>query len=267
MYITGSAASFEVLDAIRGGDGGAEGASPGTTTATRAGTAGTGIYSTAEDATLVLRSPVSSGFSFGLGGGAGTLGTALHATGSRTTIDLVDTTLTGDTYLSGALAHLRGAGTITGGLTLSSGSTLAPGHSIGTLTVGTLDIAGTTLDAEIDANARTADLIEVTGATANITGATVNISTWAGTPRAGDVYRLLNVPAGVITGTFTLGTLPPGVSATLVHSPTFVDLRITAFVPPAPTAVPGLGGWSVAALALLLAACGLRPNRQPWRRP
>lgn len=99
---------------------------------------------------------------------------------------------------------LGGSGIINGAVTTASGGILAPGNSIGTLTVnGQLSFsAGSIYRVEVDA-AGNNDRINVTGApgTASLGGATVDVQAGAGSYRVNTRYTLLNATGGVI-GTF-----------------------------------------------------------------
>ncbi|CAN7385211.1 autotransporter domain-containing protein [Polaromonas sp. LjRoot131] len=95
---------------------------------------------------------------------------------------------------------LGGSGTL-GNTTIASGGILAPGNSIGTLTVnGNLSFAaGSIYRVEVDA-AGANDRINATG-TATINGGTVDVQTGAGTYAANTQYTILNA-AGGRTGNF-----------------------------------------------------------------
>ncbi|MFM9968850.1 MAG: autotransporter domain-containing protein [Burkholderiales bacterium] len=99
---------------------------------------------------------------------------------------------------------LGGSGTINGVVSIVNGGVLAPGNSIGTLSVnGNVNFAaGSTLRVEIDA-AGAADRINVTGApgTATINGGTVDVQASAGTYQRNTRYTIVNATGGV-TGTF-----------------------------------------------------------------
>jgi len=98
--------------------------------------------------------------------------------------------------------NLGGAGTITG--TVTNSGILAPGNSIGTLTVtGTYtQAAGSTYQVEANASAQ-ADRINVNGApgTATINGGTVQALPDPGVYAPSTTYTILNATGGV-TGTF-----------------------------------------------------------------
>ncbi|MEO8023510.1 autotransporter domain-containing protein [Polaromonas sp.] len=95
---------------------------------------------------------------------------------------------------------LGGNGTL-GNTTIASGGVLAPGNSIGTLTVnGNLNFAaGSIYRVEVDA-AGANDRINASG-TATITGGTVDVQAGAGTYAANTTYTILNA-AGGRTGNF-----------------------------------------------------------------
>jgi T5SS/PEP-CTERM-associated repeat protein/autotransporter-associated beta strand protein len=122
------------------------------------------------------------------------------------------TTISGGTLsVNGSIANsavtvnsggtLGGSGTI-GSTSITSGGLLAPGNSIGTLTVnGNLNFAaGSIYRAEVDAVGNN-DRINVTG-TATLNGGTVDVQAGAGTYAANTTYTLLNA-AGGRTGNFS----------------------------------------------------------------
>ncbi|WP_411883674.1 autotransporter domain-containing protein [Polaromonas sp. YR568] len=103
---------------------------------------------------------------------------------------------------------LGGTGAINGAVNAASGGVLAPGNSIGTLTVsGNVTFApGSIYRVEVDA-AGNADRINVTGApgTAVINGGTVDVQAGAGNYQASTQYTILNARGGV-TGRFAAAT-------------------------------------------------------------
>ncbi len=126
----------------------------------------------------------------------------------------------------GAGGLLGGTGTV-GGIMAQSGATVAPGNSIGTLSVaGNAAFApGSTLQVEANASGQS-DRLAVTG-TATLQGGTVQVLAQNGSynPRTG--YTILSANGGV-TGTFagvssTLAFLTP----TLRYQPAQVDLTLT----------------------------------------
>ena len=95
---------------------------------------------------------------------------------------------------------LKGSGTV-GGVDAASGGTVAPGNSIGTLSVsGAVSFASGSVY-EVEANATSSDKIEATGA-ATLTGGTVSLIPYQGALlRAGTTYTILSA-AGGVTGAF-----------------------------------------------------------------
>ncbi|WP_425961101.1 autotransporter outer membrane beta-barrel domain-containing protein [Rhizobium nepotum] len=110
--------------------------------------------------------------------------------------------LLGGTLDVGSGGRLQGTGTV--GTTTVSG-TIAPGNSIGTLTVnGDITFeAGSVYDVEVDAAGQT-DLIHALG-TATINGGTVNVAAGTGTYGTSTRYTILTADAGR-SGTFAGAT-------------------------------------------------------------
>lgn len=102
---------------------------------------------------------------------------------------------------------LVGNGTIRGSVIAASGATIAPGFSIGTLTITNALIcqANSTNWMELDATAHTNDFI--TGMTSVNYGGRLVVTNLSGTFGAGDVFKLFQ--AGGYGGAFTSVTLPP----------------------------------------------------------
>ena len=154
-----------------------------------------------------------------------TYSNAISGTGSLTQSGSGTTTLTGtNTYsggttvsagrlvINGSIAgnvtvgsggNLGGSGTIAGSVT--NNGTLAPGNSIGTLTVNGsyTQAAGSTYQVEVNA-AGQSDRINVTGApgTATINGGTVQVVAASGNYGRSTTYTILNATGGV-TGTYS----------------------------------------------------------------
>ena len=159
---------------------------------------------------------------------------------------------TGGVVNAGNGGTLKGTGTI-GGFSGASGSTIAPGNSIGTLNVaGNVTFAaGSIYQVEVDA-AGASDRIAATG-TATINGGTVDVQAAAGTYGTATTYTILTATGGV-TGTFTSATsnfifLTP----TLNYSANQVTLTLSqpavvvppvvvppVVVPPAPPTFPAV---------------------------
>jgi autotransporter-associated beta strand protein len=182
------------------------------------GALGTGAIAIGSGASLDYTNAGNATFSNGLSGagtftklGAGqltfannfTLG-ALNAAAGRTRINVVATT--NATVASGA--SLDGTGRIVGNLV--NNGTVAPGNSIGTLTVqgNYTHNAGSVLEIEFDANGNI-DLLDVTG-NATLNGGTIRFVGVGGAEGQGGTFLRTG---GTLTGTFstieTVGALLP----------------------------------------------------------
>jgi autotransporter-associated beta strand protein len=145
-------------------------------------------------------------------GGSGTLVLAGANTYTGTTTISNGTILVNGSLGSGAVtvragATLGGNGTLNGATTVDSGGTLAPGTSVGKLTVNnsvTLQAGSATL-MEISKAPLTNDQLRVTGML-NYDGALV-VTHLAGTLALGDNFQLFN--AGSTAGAFASTNLPP----------------------------------------------------------
>ncbi|MBT9368562.1 autotransporter domain-containing protein [Rhizobium sp. CSW-27] len=122
-------------------------------------------------------------------------------------LDLDDVSLAGSTLVvSGSDAVLKGTGTV-GSTTIGSAATLAPGHSIGTLSVsGNLTLAsGSVYQVETNA-AGQSDTVSVSGTATIENGASVEVRAENGTDdgstyRANTTYTILT--SSGLTGTFS----------------------------------------------------------------
>lgn len=128
---------------------------------------------------------------------------------------VLDTTLVVNEALGGSAliengGRLQGAGTVGSGtgstVTLASGSTLAPGNSIGTLTVdGDLTFnTGSRYEVEVAPGGKQSDLIRVTGS-ATLNGGTVAHIGMTGTYDPAATYTILSAEHG-INGSFDTAT-------------------------------------------------------------
>jgi autotransporter-associated beta strand protein len=141
------------------------------------------------------------------------------------------TVTTGTLVVNGALAStvtvgqggtLGGNGTL-GGLVVNG--TVAPGNSIGTLTVNGnyTHNAGATYVVEINDHGQS-DLIHATG-TATISGGTVDVQAQSGTYTAGMTYRILE--ASGVSGTFhDVTDNLPFLNGELVYGSDYIDLLL-----------------------------------------
>lgn len=123
---------------------------------------------------------------------------------------------------------LGGYGQIQGSVNLLSGSTIAPGNSIGTLMVGNITFnLGATYEVEALSNGLS-DRINVTG-TAIINGGDISVLAGAGLWSANTSYVIIDAPNNPITGTFdnlntNLAFLTPSLDYT---NPNQVKLTLT----------------------------------------
>ncbi len=123
---------------------------------------------------------------------------------------------------------LKGVGTIAGNVNMLSGSTISPGNSIGTMTVGSLTLnPGSTTNIEIDPIASSE--IHVTG-TATLAG-TLNVTQDPGTYPPTNLYDILVVDGGY-TGAFDPGITGglPGFRFSLLYLPNLVQLTYSRFL-------------------------------------
>ncbi len=203
---------------------------------------GTGAVSISSGAQLDYTNAAAATFSNGLSGagtfrklGAGQLSFANNF--SIGTLDLVagstriNTIATGNVVVGGS-ARLDGTGRIIG--TLTNNGTVAPGNSIGTLTVqgNYVHNAGSVLEIEFDASGNI-DLLNVTG-NATINGGTIRFISIGGAEGQGGTFL---TTGGTLTGTFatveTVGAqLPLAVvyqSASAQMAPSVLTARPSTF--------------------------------------
>ncbi|MFS8049625.1 autotransporter domain-containing protein [Rhizobium sp. BR 314] len=202
---------------------------------------GTGAFDVAAGDTLGLTGTLSGAGSFtkagsGIfdydGNGSGFTGMTEVAAGSLIVGSDASHTnaMLGGSVTANNGATLGGHGTVGSGsgsvITIGSGGTVAPGNSIGTLTVNGnyVQAAGSTYVAEIDPSGAS-DLIRVTG-TATINGGTVSVLKAPGSYAPGTRYTLLTA-AGGVTGTYgTLGQNMPFVDLALNYDVNDVFLDV-----------------------------------------
>jgi fibronectin-binding autotransporter adhesin len=173
----------------------------------------------------------ASTFSGGTTVMAGTL-IAANSTGSATGSGPV-------TVASGAA--LGGSGSIAGAVTINSGGHLAPGASIGRLTVGGLTLSpNSILDYEV-ATPALSDLTVILSAGALVlNGGVVNVAPGAGFG-AGE-YQLFDYTTSFVgsVGNLTIGSAPPGFTYSLANNPVATSIDLVVAVPE-PGGLVGLG--------------------------
>jgi outer membrane autotransporter protein len=138
----------------------------------------------------------------------------------------VNGSISGSTVTVGTDGMLKGHGQL-GGLNLTSGSTVAPGNSIGTLHVAGNVTFGAGSIYQVEANSGgQADLIDATGH-ATINGGKVQVLAANGNYALQRTYTILTATGGV-TGTFADVTSNLAfLDADLTYTPTAVDLVLT----------------------------------------
>jgi fibronectin-binding autotransporter adhesin len=152
-------------------------------------------------------------------------------------------------------ATVGGSGTMAGAVTLADSAHLSPGQSIGTLTVGSLQLsAGSILDYDLDSPASGDLTIITTAGGLELDGGIVNITPGAGFS-AGQ-YTLLDY-ATSFSGSpanLSIGSAPAGFVYEFVNNPGATSIDVVVSVPE-PTAL-------LSALALLPLLCPRRRARQ-----
>ena len=216
LRLTGDSSAFSGTTQVRAGtlevDGALGGAlavqSGATLQVGNGGTAGVIAGNVANAGTLAFNRSDAVSFA-GAIGGAGTLAQAgsglLRLTGDSSAFSgatqVRSGTLAVDGRLGGTLAvgsgaRLQGNGSV-GATTVQAGATIAPGNSIGTLSVtgNYVQQAGSTYAVEIDPSGAS-DRIAVSG-TATLQGGTVAVSKAAGTYLPGTSFDILRAAGGV----------------------------------------------------------------------
>jgi uncharacterized protein with beta-barrel porin domain len=169
---------------------------------------------------------------------SGTNGLTINSSGPGGTIILsaVNTYVGPTTVANGASLSVNGSIASSSGLTVQSGGTvggtgslpqinlvsgakIAPGNSIGTMTVSGLNLNGGSIDAEIQGPQR--DEINVTGQVTNFTGTTNLIPYGGGNPWPGFTYTIVNAPSSADFATSSSLTLDQtGVTSALLRAGT-----------------------------------------------
>jgi len=138
-------------------------------------------------------------------------------------------------------ATLAGTGIISGATTINSGGSIAPGTSIGTLTVNnavTL-VAGSTTRIEINASSATKDLLDASGALTY--GGTLIVTNVSGTLVNGQSFKIFD--GGSYGGAFTTLTLPV-LTSDLMWNTTALNTSGTISVVSTNTVLPQSLTWS-----------------------
>jgi autotransporter-associated beta strand protein/T5SS/PEP-CTERM-associated repeat protein len=163
-----------------------------------------------------ISGPIIDITSYGLGGkltkvGTGTL--TLSGVNTYTGLTTVDagTVVVNGSNVGGAIvnsgATLAGTGSLGGTVNINAGGTLAPGTTLGTLTVGGLTLAGGTLAMEIGGTAAGTQYDQVSSSGAFSLAGALNVSLANGfAPSAGQSFNLLDW--GSLSGTFSSMSLP-----------------------------------------------------------
>jgi len=168
--------------------------------------------------------------------------------------------------------QLKGSGTV-GSVTAGSGSSVAPGNSIGTLNVaGNVTFAaGSTYQVELNSTGAS-DLISATG-TAVLQGGTVQALPAAGSYLPISTYRIVNATGGV-SGTFaSVASSESTLTPSLLYSANAVDLRMIrndlqfggyGYTPNEMAAGAGVSAGGVgSALYVTMATVALTPSAVP----
>lgn len=162
-----------------------------------------------------------------LSAGVANADVAITVTAGTLALSAVNSTLTGPTVVNGGTlvingthpsgatvtvnsgGTLGGTGIISGTLTVAAGGTVAPGASIGQLTVGSTPSLGGTLLMEINRNGGSplADNINFTGGATF--GGTLTLNNVGATLQHGDTFNLFD---GSLGGSFSTLNLPNGTS-------------------------------------------------------
>lgn len=140
----------------------------------------------------------------------------------------VNTDLSSSTVLVQTGAVLGGSGTI-GGFNATSGATVAPGNSIGTLTVAGdgVFVSGSIYEVEVNA-AGQSDLLTATGEIAIQSGVTLSILAEPGSYAASTTYTILSAANGIVGFNFaTVTSSLAFLDASLTYNPNTVELTLS----------------------------------------
>lgn len=173
----------------------------------------------------------SCSFAGALNNGGGML--ALTKTGSGTLALTGASTYSGDTTVNGGKLFVNTASTGGGGYTVADSATLGANVATanGTLNMSSLTLGNSTLEFQ-NLNSTTTAAI-TTASLNNASPVTINITN--GTFVAGQHYPLIAYSASPGAGTFTLHSLPPGLTANLDTSGSPITLVVTGTLNVTPT--------------------------------
>jgi autotransporter-associated beta strand protein len=154
--------------------------------------------------------------------------------GSLKVNNLTGTSATGTGSVSvNTTGTLTGAGFISGTVTASSGGTIAPGNSVGTLSVGSLTLdASAKLDYEFNTSPANDKIVVTNAAGLTINGGGVNLYEEGGTTQFSTIgnYDLIQYSGGLTGSASNLSVLNPNVTRNYAFSSTgsVVKLAISA---------------------------------------
>jgi autotransporter-associated beta strand protein len=182
-------------------------------------------------ASYTLSGDISGGGNIIKGGAGALILSGVTTTTGTATVNAGSLVLNGThafssiTIASGATVSGSGSATAAS-INIAAGGHVAPGNSVGTMTVGTITIAGS-LDAEASANGVN-DLL-ITTNTIWSAGASVNLTLLGGfTPGPGNSFDLVN---GTISGTTPTFNLPALSSGLTWNTSQFMSTGVLSVVP------------------------------------
>src|SRR5262249_48358076 len=145
-------------------------------------------------------------------------------------------TYSGDTRVNAGRLYVTTASSGTGAYSSANGTTLGVNVTSinGSLTVSTLSLGSSTASTVEFQNLNSTTVPAISGNNLTVTGAvTVNIT--GGPFIAAQNYPLIGYTNLSGTGGFVLGTLPPGVNATLVTNSSPISLQVNSVASTTPT--------------------------------
>lgn len=195
--------------------------------------AGSGILTLSGTATYLGNTTVGGGtLKLGLASSANPISSSPKVTVAAGAI-LDVTSLTDGTIALGTAQTLSGSGSVSGGVVTQAGSKIAPGASVGTLTVGSLSLAvDSVLDYEFNTTPANDKIVVGTAAGLTINGGGVNLYEEGGSTQFSTVgtYDLIQYSGGLTGSAASLSVLNPNATRNYAFSSdgSFVKLAITA---------------------------------------